>query len=188
MKRCTKCKKFKPLNDFYKLSKRRAHIGDGHQPRCKECDAIYNKSPKRRESQNESRKHKRQTDPEYVAKEKERLKKYNQTERGKETHKFRNKKYLQTTKGKIAEIKSRKKYQQTAKYKKAIEKYRAKFPEKRKAQGILAYAIQSGKIKRPSVCSLCNIQCIPEGHHPDYSKPLDVIWVCKDCHTGIHWS
>ena len=188
MKRCKQCKQLKSLNDFYKKSQNRIHLGDGHEARCKECAKNYAKSPKQRKTQNESRKIKRQTNPEWYAKEKENHKKYAQTEDAKKLANIRNKKYHQTPKGKITSVKSRKRYQQTVKYKKAVEKYRTNNPEKRKAQSVIAHAIQSGKIKRPSVCSICNIQCIPEGHHPDYSKPLEVVWVCKNCHTGIHWS
>jgi hypothetical protein len=23
-------------------------------------------------------------------------------------------------------------------------------------------------------------------HHPDYDKPLEVVWVCRSCHLDIH--
>lgn len=62
-------------------------------------------------------------------------------------------------------------------------KWYQKNKEKRKAHVILYRAINQGKIFRPNVCSQCNKDCKPDGHHNDYSKPLDVIWICKACHA-----
>ncbi len=47
-------------------------------------------------------------------------------------------------------------------------------------------AILKGVLIRPSNCSICNTTSCICGHHPDYSKPLEVIWVCRLCHTAIH--
>ena len=47
--------------------------------------------------------------------------------------------------------------------------------------------LYSGKIKRPETCSVCG--CKPNrihGHHVNYYKPLDVVWVCSKCHAEIH--
>jgi hypothetical protein len=57
----------------------------------------------------------------------------------------------------------------------------------RKAVQKLCRAVDSGKLIRPSECSMCgvlNTQII--GHHEDYDKPLEVIWVCLKCHRKIH--
>ena len=43
-------------------------------------------------------------------------------------------------------------------------------------------ALVSGKLQRPDHCTYCNKSCTPEAHHEDYTKPLDVIWICTECH------
>ena len=63
---------------------------------------------------------------------------------------------------------------------------RAKYPEKNLARKRLLNAILSRKITRPETCSYCKIDCIPHGHHHDYSKPLDVVWLCRKCHNELH--
>lgn len=50
----------------------------------------------------------------------------------------------------------------------------------------LRYAVHSGKIHRPNYCSKCGEGCIPHGHHTDYKKPLDVVWLCASCHRSEH--
>jgi hypothetical protein len=45
-------------------------------------------------------------------------------------------------------------------------------------------AIRSGKlVKQP--CFVCG-ELEVEGHHPDYSKPLDLVWLCKQHHNEVH--
>ncbi len=62
-------------------------------------------------------------------------------------------------------------------------------PEKVRARELLSYHVKKGNIKKPNYCSSCGIQkeikCI-EAHHKDYSKPLEVIWLCRACHKEIH--
>ncbi len=62
------------------------------------------------------------------------------------------------------------------------------YPEKQRAHGIIARALKAGKIVRPTICSVCSKEKRIEAHHPDYSKPLEVIWTCKQCHELFHVS
>ena len=65
-------------------------------------------------------------------------------------------------------------------------KYRKLYPEKAKARQAVTNAVRDGRLTRPETCSLCWNKGIIEGHHPDYSKPLDVEWLCKPCHKAVH--
>jgi len=50
------------------------------------------------------------------------------------------------------------------------------------ARQILDNAVRAGKVIRPTNCSKCGkIQKIT-AHHDDYSKPLQVRWLCLECH------
>ena len=45
--------------------------------------------------------------------------------------------------------------------------------------------IRRGKIKKES-CVICKSNIKIQAHHLDYNKPLEVIWLCKDCHYKAH--
>jgi hypothetical protein len=47
-------------------------------------------------------------------------------------------------------------------------------------------ALTRGKLQRPDHCSKCFKECVPEAHHEDYNKPLEVTWLCADCHREEH--
>ena len=86
-------------------------------------------------------------------------------------------------------VKARAEYAKTAKGRAAIQ--RAKYawsdrnPYKRKANFAVSNAIRDGKlIKQP--CEVCNTTHSVEAHHDDYSKPLDVRWLCTRHHAEHH--
>ena len=58
--------------------------------------------------------------------------------------------------------------------------------ERIRANGRLNMAIRRGDIARPSTCQQCGKPCRPDGHHTDYSKPFQVEWLCRSCHTLRH--
>lgn len=59
-------------------------------------------------------------------------------------------------------------------------------PDKVRVYQIVARAIRSGKLIKPTVCSVCNQERRIEAHHEDYAKPLDVVWVCRVHHAEVH--
>ncbi len=57
--------------------------------------------------------------------------------------------------------------------------------EKRHAHSHLWYAIQTGRVvKEP--CEVCGTEENIHGHHEDYSKKFDVIWLCREHHLERH--
>ena len=63
-------------------------------------------------------------------------------------------------------------------------KYYSHNPEKCKARATINNAIAAGKLKRQP-CSICN-NLKAQAHHPDYSKPLEIIWLCRQHHKQLH--
>ncbi len=67
------------------------------------------------------------------------------------------------------------------KWRKYQKKYSSNNPEKIQAHRI------AKKIKIPEnqICQICNINKATLRHHPDYSKPLKVIFSCNKCHGRL---
>lgn len=61
-----------------------------------------------------------------------------------------------------------------------------RYPEKTKCRRELMKAKKSGKIIPSEQCEHCNKKTKLHAHHEDYSKPLDVIWLCRPCHRKLH--
>ena len=66
------------------------------------------------------------------------------------------------------------------KQKKSIEEWTKKHPERRKAHKAVSYALKTGKLKKQN-CRECGVAVV-QAHHEDYSKPLEVIWLCPKHH------
>ena len=109
----------------------------------------------------------------------ERIKEYDRKRGRTEWHKGRSKIYREKLMaGNPEEYKSMRKQ--------TVKKHREKFREKNLARVILNNAVRDGNILKPEHCGICGGKAKLEAHHFDYSKPLEVIWVCDSCHKGIH--
>lgn len=64
----------------------------------------------------------------------------------------------------------------------------AKYPmERRRARYAVSRAVRSGKLIKPKQCESCGASGVSiTGHHEDYSKHLEVMWLCRPCHFRQH--
>lgn len=61
--------------------------------------------------------------------------------------------------------------------------WQRRHPEKNRAHSIVYWATRDGRLTRPEACERCGKVCKPEASHDDYSKPLEVEWLCRICHA-----
>ncbi len=61
------------------------------------------------------------------------------------------------------------------------------FPWIHNSRNKFYYATKLGLIERPNICSKCNKKGDIHGHHEDYHKPFEVIWLCQSCHFKRHY-
>lgn len=64
-------------------------------------------------------------------------------------------------------------------------KWRKNNPEKVEAQKEVHRTLRKGIILKRA-CLMCNLTRTV-AHHPNYKKPLQVVWVCKPHHHQIHY-
>lgn len=76
------------------------------------------------------------------------------------------------------EVKARLRERARARYRNPLERH------KHEARWQVNRAVASGRlIKKP--CAICG-SSRSQAHHPDYSKPLDVVWLCAKHHAAEH--
>lgn len=158
---CTVCKVEKPYDCFSKSKKGK----NGHAEQCKVCRLAKGREYYKKRPEICLAKHERwaKRNPEKILK--------NQRA------------YYQRNKERILEKmrESRKKngYRNT-------KAYRKKNRLKTDCHNFVALAVKLGHIKKPNYCERCKDNCIPHAHHHDYSKPLDIEWLCRKCHGEEH--
>lgn len=166
---CRKCYTTKPNDSFSRSNTRK----DGLQDFCKICQSrLYGEWKSKNKAKVLKDMEKWRLDNEDVIK--QYSKKYYRE--NKTYLSERKKEYLKTDRGKLY-------------LKRARDRYEKKNPLKHKARYLFRLAVSRGDIMRPSVCSKCKTEMtsdVVEGHHEDYNKPFDVIWLCRKCHIKLH--
>ena len=83
------------------------------------------------------------------------------------------KNYASTECGRQASVRARKAYSE-------------RYPMRRAAHVITGNEIRAGRLIKPEYCESCGGSHKIEAHHDDYTKPLDVRWMCEICHKQWH--
>lgn len=187
MKKCTKCKAEKEISEFQSDKRQK----DEHTARCKEC---LNKDKReyldqKRDKINEYNRNKYYEKHELnKAISREKCKAYREKNRDLIRRKA-NKTYWNN----VEHFREKaRQYAKTERNKKRtserLKSYRKRdsYKVRKKAWSFFERALKNGYIIRPSHCDMCKIECKPDGHHHDYSKPLDVQWLCERCHFNQH--
>lgn len=68
----------------------------------------------------------------------------------------------------------------------------SKTQQARRAHQEVMKAVARGRLIRPDDCEACGYVGRAtrdiHAHHDDYSKPLDVRWLCSSCHKRHHFA
>jgi hypothetical protein len=67
---------------------------------------------------------------------------------------------------------------------KPLKLWRKKRPDAYRAHSALNNAVRDHRLEKEP-CYFCGTPEV-HAHHHDYSKPLDVTWLCVKCHQRLH--
>ena len=136
---------------------RHPQMADGHLNKCKECaKADVNKN--------------RAANLEYYQEYDRNRFQYDLERRSLQLDKMRE--WARNNPEKLAEVKSQ---------------WADRNPEKTNCKNLLNNAVRDGKVIKTYSCQFCGTSGVTiHGHHPDYTKPLEVMWLCAACHSRQH--
>lgn len=79
------------------------------------------------------------------------------------------------------------KYRRRCSVKKYLKEYYNRNKKRMNVYWNIYYLIKKGKIIKPTKCEVCGNSTYLHGHHEDYSKKFELLWVCVPCHKKIHF-
>ncbi len=75
-----------------------------------------------------------------------------------------------------------------ASHRKAVYAWRRRNPDAANAYTKI-YRAKKGMLIYPQICECCHHEFkATVGHHFDYDTPLDVTWLCLECHRAVHFA
>ena len=181
MKQCGCCKEWKELDEFGKCSRNK----DGLRHSCKACISEQQKKYISKNRDKVRAKYRRR----YLRKNASKIAYRNahreeRQKEAKERSRKRNRDRYQKNADKLRVKMREYRLKNADKYKEYRTNWRKKNKAKIEAHDKLNNAIRCGLVIRKP-CIICG-DPKSHGHHEDYSKPLDVIWLCCMHHNKLH--
>lgn len=72
------------------------------------------------------------------------------------------------------------------KIREAVKRSSKKLVYKQKARIKVYEALKQKTLTKALRCLSCGQRKKLDGHHEDYLKPFEVIWLCRQCHADLH--
>lgn len=166
---CTRCEQWKTLSSFATSC---IHSKCGTRGRCRDCESERLAS--------------------YYASHKEECRTYQAAYRESNltTIKQRKREYERRNRDRLnAKRRARRRANPQAEHERG-QKERQINPHRTRTRRAVNNAVRDGRLVKPARCRLNNENCSGqiEAHHPDYNKPLDVMWLCVTHHAAWHAS
>jgi len=190
MKKCCACKIEKQESNFFKLSRTK----DGLTTTCKDCQNEKSRIWKEKNPEKlkaiwkRAREKKERIKKKGISWEEHNRKSREKYDANKEKISVRRKEKIRTPeiKKKAVLITTRYREKNREKYNEYQRNFRKKNSLYKRASEKVRYALQTGKLIKPLICEKCGENKPLQGHHEDYMKPLEVMWLCKTCHCKQH--
>jgi Bacillus phage endonuclease len=163
----------KPCRDCGVILTRQNHYLTMTGYLCKACHKKRSQTPQARRAQKAWRERTRERRLPY-------LREYGKSEAGRRAHQ----KFMASPKGKALIARWNRSHKSRAAFMRYVAKYSRGAPDNGKARQILKFAEFLGIVKRPRACYSCGRVKLLEAHHVNYSKPLQVFWLCRPCHRN----
>lgn len=207
-KGCSKCGEVKSLSDFYKHKS----TVDGHAKECKACAKARAKAYRDANielvrERDRGRRRKADTPPDVWAKlltrchkenipvdvyERKKLRARKESKTDTEWAELRAMAQVHTLKANLTEDEWAAKTEYNKVYRDLNREkirdfnrdWQSRNAKKIKCHRLMWGAIKAGKLLQ-DVCDVCGSDIV-HGHHPDYDKPLDVVWLCPEHHRQWH--
>ena len=168
MRICKKCLAEKGLGEFNKSG---SEYGDGLRSYCRQCQSAYHRSESGKKASKKYRISEKGRASGARAKAR-----YRKTDSGVAVEK----RWKEENRGKIRLISRRCYAKNPEKYREQERLYRERYPERKNAQ-MKAWRAYPKKVP----CVICLSDGVHR-HHRDYSKPLEIVWLCASCHKLLH--